>query len=1212
MTVEPVSQVRDEQGNIYRLGPYQGGGQYSAVYLALREGETPDTAQAVAKIGKADEMRGDGPGRSMGELQAAYDRECRLIRSLQQGFQSKGRPCPLPWSNKGDVVGEGAGQAGEPPVLLLQRIRNEWLLSLQIGALDGLHRELLAARSGAQYADLLDTLHNGPRKRSSDRKPLDFYWDEAEQHLYVLDWNTVQDFPDDEDGALRLAQSDVRALGKWWFEMLVGVEPEQVERLSAEEPGTGPFLWLRLSQGMRRLLLRTLASGRPEGLRTAREAYDWWDEYRQILEAAVQGQVGALQAKAQEAWEAADLAPGRAWEVAADLADLLRKMNPPAEPAAQIIEGWLHEADKRCSRAVKAAWQQIEAGEPQQAGEALQREREFSRYSPRMRLSASRFYLMAALLGDDDVRAKIPALPELKARVNGIAYRVVQETDDERVAEAVQALADLENQLKSFTQEILPAALFARLAPLKLDLEVVRLVLQLPASAVLPAGQTPELQRVTEVLEALHGSLAALRQVDALHAGLLREKYARQLAELEEKKCALEQDAHRREGRERSTRQAREALKMLGIKLGPAATMDWPLEIASLVGGECLPLHPVLRLLWRFRYALPRDQADLHPETARAAAGFLRVLEGEAAKHDDLQSTCWEFAQDLRAFLTRLVLRRVETARWPREVDEAIAIVDLLQGSLPQLSCPKVEDLRQKRQARERVARLLADPPMGDLEDRSIDEQLEGLAGQGIELYDPYPRFQGTPQAGPAADAPPTDSMATPIGIRELIRAREQARLALWQDKLRRLLEGLDPNRPDLQSAIEFLHLVEKLVSMINSLRLQDKDLSRAPEGVQGMALLAALRGAPESMEPRLTETTGQTAAPAPGGSLTNPEGELTGGKETPDRPLAQADAPQGQPAQGATVPGESELPTRSAPITGPSQVVSGMAGAQVARQPDATTQRGSAQEQAKPPGPGKKPALPSILIGAAVLLTVLLLGAVGLALFQRLLPAGSEPEPLLAPTNTPGVAPSPVLSPAPRFAISQVLLSLPDSLAPGQDGELQLSVAGQSEGAKARFEVDPPGIVQVDPAEVDVSGGVARARLKALGPEGTVQVRASVEGMATTQSLRVASPPRLELSLAADPSELVTPSETVTVTVSLKNVGKRAVQGVRVACQVPFAATFIMGATQKEGTEVEYVLPDALKAGQTAEGALRLRMQIPATARETATLRCQVSAEGM
>jgi len=153
---------------------------------------------------------------------------------------------------------------------------------------------------------------------------------------------------------------------------------------------------------------------------------------------------------------------------------------------------------------------------------------------------------------------------------------------------------------------------------------------------------------------------------------------------------------------------------------------------------------------------------------------------------------------------------------------------------------------------------------------------------------------------------------------------------------------------------------------------------------------------------------------------------------------------------------------------------------------------------------------------------------------------------------------------------------------------------------------------VQVDPAEVDVSGGVARARLKALGPEGTVQVRASVEGMATTQSLRVASPPRLELSLAADPSELVTPSETVTVTVSLKNVGKRAVQGVRVACQVPFAATFIMGATQKEGTEVEYVLPDALKAGQTAEGALRLRMQIPATARETATLRCQVSAEGM
>lgn len=266
--------TRDSQGNIGsylydRASTPLGAGATGVVY----KGRERDTGREVAiKVSRS-------------TSDADIEREMKILERLYDPDKPGGDA--VLWAVAGQEDGVTMGVA----CMVMDLVGDENQLSsrmaqlgtTKLGDADILEKELLATRTGRQYAQLLVRMAEKGVISRGDRKATDFrlMGGKNSERLVVLDWNRAEIIDTEalkkhSDEYIRRRENDLRSgaiadiqiFAHWWAEFALGKKFQG--KLSDIGDGDRPG-WVDLTDGFRDILLRAEATGTMRGYDSAEE-----------------------------------------------------------------------------------------------------------------------------------------------------------------------------------------------------------------------------------------------------------------------------------------------------------------------------------------------------------------------------------------------------------------------------------------------------------------------------------------------------------------------------------------------------------------------------------------------------------------------------------------------------------------------------------------------------------------------------------------------------------------------------------------------------------------------------------------------------------------------------------------------------------------------------------------------------------------------------
>jgi len=228
-----------------------GTGGTARVWRGVRERDGLEVAVKIAY-----------PEKSTRDVELFWD-ELRILQQLNP-HGDKGH---VPWAHKGFC-----DQAPDANIIVMELIPEDWVL-LRVEGTEQLS-EARVLETGAQYAELLETMHANGISMRGDRKASDLRWGPpAAPRLVVLDYNRAQDFPKDAEGNINkilraeFIHQDIRDFGRLWSALALGKNISAAPPIDEAEDAE----WNALTRGTRVIFARSLGSRAHYGYGSAHE-----------------------------------------------------------------------------------------------------------------------------------------------------------------------------------------------------------------------------------------------------------------------------------------------------------------------------------------------------------------------------------------------------------------------------------------------------------------------------------------------------------------------------------------------------------------------------------------------------------------------------------------------------------------------------------------------------------------------------------------------------------------------------------------------------------------------------------------------------------------------------------------------------------------------------------------------------------------------------
>lgn len=708
-----------ETRNQYRLNQHIDIGSYSCVYEAeivdnTLYGQAKRVVVKIGRIREQDKINDDVLEARLKSLDERYKGEFEFIKQLRD----KSGDRFAPHSHWATLVNQtGLDEIDKRvPILLMERIGNEWLLTnLKISETEQVN-ELTLVKAGVQYTQLLMVLHDQMGAACGDRKADDLRWT-PEGKLFVLDWNVTEKLPgrtsesSDEEAlrkkneALSKVQRDIRIFGRLWFGLLVGWEPEKLKSLPiVDPPMSSP--WASISQGTRRLLISTLESIDGKGFTCAEDTKRAWETWLNYLEQRDENIL--KEAKTLKDTEEAEGWKDR-WDRASDLIDLVRSRGGDIDPVLfEELEEWLADKATVFENRLHLTQQSLRLGQYARSREDFDRFRHDEDWSSRQRLRASRWYLAASALKDWSEFGPTESLRPLMEEF----VQALEQKDLKKAWDCVETIKDSVKDAQ------------------------VQGILALQQDAVFQLGWknaseiTPnQVDQQLVSYKRLSDTLKSMREIDPLHAVLLRAwieiPLESHIEELQETLLQLQK-------RKQAQAVEQQVANIIESKLRKAANVEppyWPLladGLAELPDDSELPdrlasLHRVLRV------GVNAAALDIMQTTVTALT----------------ESSYVSLAEALRWLVGRLTVTKLselaQRARWPDEVREGLELATAVNRlELTELQIQQVvRQLKEKDSLQKQLHEEFGDlPVIGDLDKSELDQALKKALEYRIEIFD--------------------------------------------------------------------------------------------------------------------------------------------------------------------------------------------------------------------------------------------------------------------------------------------------------------------------------------------------------------------------------------------------------------------------------------------------------------------------------------------
>lgn len=796
------TRVKDPNTGVeYELRKHLASGRYSYVYLAKRTDGSG--LSKVVKFGALPPGEITDSSRRLQNLKERYELEVQISRRIREA--SSGRFVP-------EIV---EGEWPYPiPVLIMDKMGGEgqdedWSLSTQIRALQEagelLQAERLAAKAGAQYAELLKILHEKLHQACPDRKPGDFYWDPNKSQLYVLDWNVVEELPNSSAEADKKVQIEIRQFGERWFEMLLGVSPKSVDQFQFEQSATD-VSWGTISRGMRNLVLRTLSAGlTPDGLRNDSAAVEAWWKYKLLLEKSshelceeAKTKWGVIQQSAsdREVWNAT-------WTELEDIQALLERER---HPFSSEIKDWMQKRETELRKQFDSKMREgkgwMNMGSYSDAAPCFQGNFDDDRFKPEWRLQAGRWFLVC-----ESVSEAIKRGSELGKTLGNELSTVLADIDREDWTQAKSRLEAIgRRQYGSTNSDVLNF----------LEAEITtHLALQrFSRKDLSPRDRLAGFEQARGALEKLKGQDDSLLRT---YKELIKETAGYDTAKVIAETVKI--DAAKESAIEDERGRIKDTIDRIGRKLkeyGEKTPARWPDLTEEL---EC----------WEYDPRTPPFLERLASLNRAIKRGGLSIVALDAAKRafeTPVDAEPSEVVSDLKRLLHELGYRRLkefqEEPRWPFKVDDGVQFAKHLRDSDLSKGDHK-DDIEkysnelgnfQKLQQQLRNELGLPNPSPGAIKNDSVIKALQQAADQGIELYDPLP-----------GDPDPEQMRVT--------RLLESGKVEKWMDhqqELKKNLEELEKETEDLnQQVVRLKERYEQVRKQVEVEASQEPTISDGP-----------------------------------------------------------------------------------------------------------------------------------------------------------------------------------------------------------------------------------------------------------------------------------------------------------------------------------------------------------------------------------------------
>jgi len=660
---------------------------YLSVQSSSSESEVGVMESAVAKIGRfrIDEHVEDSEvGAEIEKLEPLFNKEFEFVQKLRE--KSDQRFAPM--IHQAQLL-EGSGQKipdhvqgvwNKIPVLLMEYVKKEWLLSKQLESEPGRpmpERERLAVEAGFQYAELLSIMHSELRVVCGDRKVDDFYWNPQEKKLYVLDWN-VYDKLDDTGGlnddstekssstrprvrkigprtGLRapffrrakddLIKRDIRLFGQIWLQFLAH---RDLEELPVDNPATGTP-WDQLSRGTRRLLRSTLKNDK--GFEHAEGVKKAWKEWAGCLgksRTALLQEANLLMNEEGSGGTEYFLQGVDQGERVRDLIDLVtllgdEDISEPDYESLATAKKWLEESDSQFSSMIALYKTSLEEGHFGGTRKKLDELRCNDAIPREQQLRASRLYLVASVLYEESQQAHTVS-EELRSNI----LKADTEFSKKNFADVKDILDKLE---ESHAKD-------AALQVLKADAQF---------NTSLSNAETsydPKLKQ--DDYQTAQRALSDIIVNDEYHANILQ---AITPVSLQNKIDKLEQEI-RQEEEKKHVRKTEEAINRKLSKAAEAVPPSWPLSVTEKPLTK-LPEQSALK-----RPLIQITRGLQHGMDSRALERILEVASAVESGHSSI-------AQALRKLGGKLALyeleKRKKQAYCECNIQDALQFVGWLQ-----------------------------------------------------------------------------------------------------------------------------------------------------------------------------------------------------------------------------------------------------------------------------------------------------------------------------------------------------------------------------------------------------------------------------------------------------------------------------------------------------------------------------------------------------
>lgn len=766
--------VADPNGKEYRLTRYLARGMHGHIYVV--EPISSDFGETRPKVVKFGIL-------PLKETDERYQRELKLVQAIRQYSNNRFVP---------DIVlGKWRDERWATiPVLIMDRMgsdQEDWSLSAQMRNLRSAghiqQAELLALKAGVQYAELLKILHENLKTASPDRKPGDFYWDPYKEALYVLDWNVVSDLPEDSNTRVAKIQADIRQFGRHWFEMLVGSSLNRVEDLSIDKPKPGSR-WSQLSQGMRRLLVRTINAGLVQGaFQDDQVVLRHWTDFLGIIQ---EQQPESLFEKAQQAKQRADknfLDHSlwiENWEIITDVYDLLKRISPSQ---VSEIERWINDREAILEKQLETKLQEekdtLKNGDYSTAAQGFGAVAQDPRFNPSRRLAALRWYYVAEALSkkvNQDYEAGnrlVQPLQQLLSHCEesqwNLAHSELQQIEDEGYLEIIGAEIEYRCALQQFNDD----------------------------SNSSLTGRLNAYQQAHDQLEKIRKKRDPLAEI---YADLLKLDFANATAVAD----VLRERQREEERRHRERKEIQATLERVSEQFDNMLKQQppvWPDDLTPELEkwGPRLYTPPYLRKLISLNRIMCCEGLTL--QALDAAEEAYRTLDTRGIDTQEVRN----LKQKLGLAVYKLAFQRIselaKEPRWPSKVGLGIHLAErLLELSFledyqrNELNNKLSQTLNTYKQYQDELHQILPtletvwDPKR--LTDLTIDEALREAEEKGVELFDPVP-----------GDVDPNK-----VSVQRLIATRATAkglRLAEALDSLESQIRELDDTVKKLKESLE-------------------------------------------------------------------------------------------------------------------------------------------------------------------------------------------------------------------------------------------------------------------------------------------------------------------------------------------------------------------------------------------------------------------------